>query len=89
MMPESWGFLTDANRKMKEKTGQDVREIATRINELAVEAKNEYGYEVDALIQENCRDPERIEHLLDGLIDFCFDPESSVCTRNSVATIST
>jgi hypothetical protein len=59
---------------MEEKMGKDVREIAARIKELAVEAQTAYGHEVDALIHEKCLDPERIEYLLDGLLDFCFDP---------------
>jgi hypothetical protein len=74
MMPRSWGFSTDSNPKMEEKMGKDVREIAARIKELAVEAQTAYGHEVDALINKKCRDPERIEYLLDGLLDFCFDP---------------
>jgi hypothetical protein len=59
---------------MGDKMGHQVREIAARIKELAVEAQAAYGHEVDALINEKCRDTERIEHLLDGLLDFCFDP---------------
>ena len=28
---------------------------------------------MDAVIAEECQEPEQIEHLLDGLLDFCFD----------------
>jgi hypothetical protein len=60
---------------MKDDTAQSLREIAARIERILGEAQTAYSHEVDALIHENFSDPERIEHLLDGLLDFCFDPE--------------
>jgi len=60
---------------MKDDTAQSLREILARIGRILGEAQTAYTHEVDALIHENCSDPERIEHLLDGLLDFCFDPE--------------
>ena len=32
-----------------------------------------YSPEVDAVIREQSRDSKRIERLLDGILDFCFD----------------
>jgi len=60
---------------MKDDTAQSLREILARIDRILGEAQTPYTHEVNALIHENCSDPERIEHLLDGLLDFCFDPE--------------
>lgn len=40
---------------------------------LTRQAKREYSAKVDTLIQTNCRDSMRIERLLDGILDFCFD----------------
>jgi len=71
---------------MKDNTAQSLREIVARIDQILGEAQTAYTHEVNALIHENCSDPERIEHLLDGLLDFCFDPKmlglyKKVCRR--------
>jgi len=60
---------------MKEERTHGVDQIVARIDRLLSEAHTVYAEEVDSLIREKWRDPERIEHLLDGLLDFCFDPE--------------
>jgi len=60
---------------MKDDGPQGLREIVAGISQILGEAKKLYAKEVNALIHEKCRDPERIQHLLDGLLDFCFDPE--------------
>jgi hypothetical protein len=41
---------------------------------IAHRAVAEYAPLVDALVSEPSRDIRRIEHTLDGLLDFCFDP---------------
>lgn len=41
---------------------------------LARQANAEYSVEVDAVIRSQSRDIQRIERLLDGILDFCFDP---------------
>lgn len=33
----------------------------------------QYSTEVDAILKTQCRDSRRIEHCLDGMLDFCFD----------------
>lgn len=42
---------------------------------LTRQAEREYSAKVDTLIQTNCRDSMRIERLLDGILDFCFDAD--------------
>ena len=47
--------------------------LGKTMQSLTRRAELEYSAEVDALIQTNCRDSRRIERLLDGILDFCFD----------------
>jgi hypothetical protein len=49
-------------------------ELASKGNQLARHAEQLYTVEVEAILRERCRDPQRIEHTLDGILDFCFDP---------------
>ena len=51
----------------------EVRPIALSIQRLAKQASQQYSLEVDAVIREQSRNRQRIEHLLDGMLDFCFD----------------
>ena len=51
----------------------EFRSIALSIQRLANQASQQYSLEVDAVIRERSRNPERIEHLLDCMLDFCFD----------------
>jgi len=48
--------------------------LARKGNQLARQAEQLYAVEVEAILQSKCRDPQRIEHTLDGILDFCFDP---------------
>ena len=41
--------------------------------QLAQEAEKLYTVDVDAIIKSQDNDPDRIEHCLDGILDFCFD----------------
>jgi hypothetical protein len=45
---------------------------------LARRAVAEYAPIVDSIIRDQSRDIRRIEHTLDGLLDFCFDGEALV-----------
>ena len=65
--------------------------------QLAHQAEQQYSFEVEAILQEKCRDSQRIEYLLDGMLDFCFDGEmlclyKKLCRYyykiNPVATVS-
>lgn len=53
----------------------NVSALAKQMNRLARQANAEYSAEVDAVIQSQSRNPRRIEHLLDGILGFCFDPD--------------
>lgn len=66
---------------MKSKTKQplddlvkSIGEIAKKLNQLARQAEQQYTLEVEAILKAQSRDPQRIEHTLDGILDFCFDP---------------
>jgi hypothetical protein len=59
---------------MKEPFLQTIRDLAAASQNLARKAERQYAYEVSAVIEEQCQDPKRIECVLDGLLDFCFDP---------------
>jgi hypothetical protein len=52
---------------------QSIEEFAATIIQLARQAEQLYAPEVDTLLREQCRDPRRIEQLLDGMLDFAFD----------------
>ena len=54
---------------------QSIGELAAAAKQLARQAEQQYSLEVGAILQEQCRDPQRIEHVLDGMLDFCFDAE--------------
>jgi len=53
---------------------KSIGELARARNQLANKAEQQYASEVEALLKAQSRDPQRIEHLLDGMLDFCFDP---------------
>ncbi len=51
-----------------------IGELLKTRNQLARQAEQQYTFEVEAILKAQSRDPQRIEHLLDGILDFCFDP---------------
>ena len=53
---------------------QSIGEIAKARDQLARQAEKQYTFEVEQILKTQCRDPRQIECLLDGLLDFCFDP---------------
>jgi hypothetical protein len=53
---------------------RSIGELAKGRDQLARQAAEQYGPEVEDILRTECRDPNRIEHLLDGILDFCFDP---------------
>ena len=64
--------------KMKPQTNEFVQaigELAAAQQQLARQAEQQYSFEVDFILREQCREPQRIECLLDGMLDFCFDDE--------------
>jgi len=52
---------------------QVIGEIAQECSRLARQAEKLYTPEVADILRTRCRDPQRIEHLLDGMLDFGFD----------------
>jgi hypothetical protein len=51
---------------------KSIGELAKARNQIARRAEQQYTFEVESLLKDQSRDPQRIEHLLDGLLDFCF-----------------
>lgn len=54
---------------------QAVCEHATDQQTLARQAEKQYVSEVDDILRKKDRSPRHIEHLLDGILDFCFEKE--------------
>lgn len=53
---------------------KSIGELAKTRNQIARRAERQYTLEVEAILKAQSRDPQRIEHVLDGMLDFCFDP---------------
>lgn len=80
---------------MKGKTKQQmddlvksIDELARRRNQLAHQAVQQYASEVEAILRDQSRDPQRIEHTLDGMLDFCFDPSMLILYKKLCRTAS-
>ena len=52
---------------------QSIGKIARASRRLARQAEKQYAPEVEDILRTRCSDPRRIEHLLDGMLDFGFD----------------
>jgi len=64
--------------KMKPQTNEFVQaigELAAAQQQLARQAEQQYSFEVNSILRDQCCEPQRIECLLDGMLDFCFDDE--------------
>ena len=64
--------------KMKPQTNEFVQaigELAVAQQQLARQAEQQYSLEVNSILRDQCCEPQRIECLLDGMLDFCFDDE--------------
>jgi hypothetical protein len=53
---------------------RSIGELAKARDQLAHQAEQQYALEVEDVLRTQCRDSNRIERLLDGILDFCFDP---------------
>ena len=51
-----------------------IGELARMSSQLARQAVQQYGSDVEAILRDQSLDHRRIEHTLDGMLDFCFDP---------------
>ena len=54
---------------------QNISGLLSDVQRVARQAHAQYSPEVDTVIHEQCLNANRIEQLLDGILDFCFDPE--------------
>ena len=50
---------------------ESVSRLANQLQDLNKQAVSEYGPEVEAILLSRDRDARHIEHMLDGLLDFC------------------
>jgi hypothetical protein len=50
---------------------ESIAGIASRVQELQLQAAQEYEPLVDAILKSRSQDVKQIEHTLDGLLDFC------------------
>ena len=55
---------------------RDIDDLVQSISALARRAVADYAPLVEAIVRDQSRDACRIEHTLDGLLDFGFDPEA-------------
>ena len=58
-----------------DKLVQAVGELAVAQQQLAPQAEQQYSFEVESILRDQRRGSRRIECLLDGMLDFCFDDE--------------
>jgi hypothetical protein len=54
---------------------QVIGELVVTRQQLARQAEQQYSFEVESILRDQCREPQCIECLLDGMLDFCFDDE--------------
>jgi hypothetical protein len=55
---------------------RDIEDLVKSISALTRQAVAEYAPIVDAIVRKRSNDIRHIEHTLDGLLDFGFDPEA-------------
>ena len=66
--------MKDVNEKKKQDDlVQRIGELAKTSQKFAQQAVQQYSVEVEAILQSQNRDSQRIEMCLDGMLDFCFD----------------
>jgi hypothetical protein len=53
---------------------KSIGQLVQSVSDLARRAVAEYAPIVDSIVRTRSRDVRHIEHTLDGLLDFCFDP---------------
>lgn len=62
-------------QRKKDDSFNSIHELAGQIQNLANKAHSLYSLQVDVVIEEKSRNVKQIEHLLDSLLDFAFNPE--------------
>jgi hypothetical protein len=61
--------------KVKDKGFLEIKQLVAGINELANNAVPLYSVQVDHIINSGCLEKNTIEHLLDRMLDFCFNAD--------------
>ena len=67
--------MNSQNNQAMAEMVQKIHKLAVAQQQLARQAEQQYSFEVDSILRDQCREPRRIECLLDGMLDFCFDDE--------------
>ncbi len=67
--------MNNQNNQSMTEMVQKISKLAVARQQLARQAEQQYSFEVETILRAQCRDPQRIECLLDGMLDFCFDDE--------------
>lgn len=57
------------------KNNKAILELAKGMQAISKKALIEYQNELEDIIDSDCHDKNRIEHTLDGMLGFCFDPK--------------
>lgn len=65
--------MNQSNTPEKNTLVEKIGPLITYTRQLAREAEHFYTQDVDSIIKDQDSDPKRIEHCLDGILDFCFD----------------
>lgn len=58
---------------MLKEQDQEIIQLGKKLQTLARKAVTQYKPDMDEIIDSGCRDKRRIECVLDGMLDFCFD----------------
>jgi hypothetical protein len=66
---------TNRKNPLKDDFIEAIGDLVRKRDQLTRQAEQVYVPEVEAILLNQSRDPQRIEHTLDGILDFCFDPE--------------
>ena len=67
------GLMGSKSKQRMDDLVKSISVLAKARNQLAHQAEQRYAPEVADVLRTQCRDPQRIEHLLDGMLDFGFD----------------
>ena len=63
---------------MSLKLDRDIGQIVKKLKGIGKQAVAVYGQEINQILDSRCQVKNRIEHSLDGMLDFCFDDGAQV-----------
>ena len=67
---------------------EEIKDLIVVQQKLARQALSEYSVLVDSIVVSKTTDQNRIEHTLDGILDFCFDADMVLLFKKYVVIIS-